>query len=433
MPLIVKLPRQWAETDRKTLPDLRKPEHSSGYAPLGDWRPLPRCEHGVYLSEDFDVEFDGEGNAIAALAPYCYVCYPLEKNSRKPRKLIIARPLEPGEYRLKDGKLFDRRPVYTEIFTKGGQDLRLQKDYETGKRKLETMGGYVAKERGYGRAGRGHGPDSDADDIRMSWLSGHEGSPVGHADPEIKSSDDGWTATLPSVCPPDDYPDWLSFWGWQGITEKNWQSYSFPMLQGAVHTNLRTGLGLTEGDFFGDQRQNRMHPDTMRSLILWGQNKRHQQLKIQKAQSFLEERIPNPKYVIADRRMPDSSRAVSFITFYVPIERKNGRVSFRHHPPIYPMQPAPRPEFPNLDGWHSPLEWVRCSGVWRCRFRSPAPSTRQLAAWRNKPEYQRTSVHRIPLRRTKRWSDDWRTERPMRDLATRLKKRKKHETETTVR
>jgi hypothetical protein len=267
----------------------------------------------------------------------------------------------------------------------------------------------------------------------MSWLSGHEGSPVGHADPEIKSSDDGWTATLPSVCPPDDYPDWLSFWGWQGITEKNWQSYSFPMLQGAVHTNLRTGLGLTEGDFFGDQRQNRMHPDTMRSLILWGQNKRHQQLKIQKAQSFLEERIPNPKYVIADRRMPDSSRAVSFITFYVPIERKNGRVSFRHHPPIYPMQPAPRPEFPNLDGWHSPLEWVRCSGVWRCRFRSPAPSTRQLAAWRNKPEYQRTSVHRIPLRRTKRWSDDWRTERPMRDLATRLKKRKKHETETTVR
>ena len=92
------------------------------------------------------------------------------EEARKNYELLPIRGMKPG-------KLLDRL-AYQEIFTseiktkrgKYTDDLRLQEDPETGKPRLETKGGYVAKGLGYGKAGKGFGPDSEADDIRMAWL-----------------------------------------------------------------------------------------------------------------------------------------------------------------------------------------------------------------------------------------------------------------------
>lgn len=496
----------WVAADWRKLPSLRKHEHTDGYGGPLQKIDLPRCRHGVYLTNDPLPELDYEDNVIEWKAPYCYCCWPLWlflKKNGNPLYLDVLlrrfkeegtdylflrrRPLEQGElWRIKD-KLLDGRKVYPEVFTKPirlrgrtlTSDLRLQEDPETGKPRLETMGGYVAKEFGYGRAGRGHGADSEADEIRMSWLAASEDSPVGHADHEEMSSREGWMATLPSVCPPGlldrqetrlgtipRFPDWYSFSGWRGITEENWQPSSFPMLRGPAHTNSRSGLGLKESEFFGDERLNSMDPATMRNLISWGKTRRHQQLRVPDlklddpwekalgrggASSFLEERIHNPKYLLADRRIPDPCRATSFIAFYVPLHRHElERESFQFHylrwfdgpadcqrPLIHSIEPAPRPEFPDLDNWQSPLEWVIRNGRYQARFTTATmgnldtkvinlpgifPTARHFAQWGRKAEYQRGGgIHRVPRRRTPEWSDDWRTERPMRDLAANIK------------
>lgn len=205
----------------------------------------------------------------------------------------------------------------------------------------------------------------------MSWLAGLEDSPEDSDSPEEDSPEEspvdhddddarkGWTATLPSVYPPcldrqkpmlvtmrnpisqgqtrkimacarlPLHPDWYSFWGWRGITEQNWQPTKFPFLSGPIRTNERSGLGLTESQFFGDKR--------------------------------------------------------------------------------------------------SPLELVIRNGRTQARFTTAAivhsgmPTARHFAQWGRKAEYQRGGgIHRLPLRRTPRWSDDWRTERKMRDTSARL-------------
>lgn len=476
----------WTAADWRLLPNLRKHAHAQGYGGPLQKITLPRCQHGVYLTNHPMPELDYEDKVLEWKSSYCDCCFPkwlplkkkgnplyidvllrrLKEENEVRFLCIRRRPLEQGEYvRLKE-KLFDGMPVYPEVFTKAirlrgrtlATDLRLQEDPETGKPRLETMAGYVGKAFGYGRAGKGHGPDSDADDLRMAWFGASEDSPFGHDDGEEFSSHEGWNATLPSVYPPclnnqktklgpgaflPHHPDWYSFWGWRGITEENWQPYSFSILQGEVRTNTIGGFGLKESEFFEDGRSNNMDPGTMRNLISWSQTRRHQQLRIQTpdgrggASSFLEERIPNSKYLLDDRRKPDSCRAVSFIAFYVPLgEKKSERepVQYRSlrwlddRSLVHSIEPALRPEFPDLDKWVSPIEWVTRNGVMQARFTTAAilhsgmPTARHFAQWTRKAEYQRGGgVHRIPRRRTPRWSDIWRTERPMRDLAADIK------------
>ncbi len=493
----------WSASDWRLLPSLRKHQHSEDFGGLLERIELPRCQHGVYLTNDALPELDYEDNVIEWKAPYCYCCFPewviywTYQELKKGYRFLRTRPLEQGESKWLEDKLLDGRKVYPEVFTKAiklrgrtlTSDLRLQEDPETGKPRLETMGGYVAKEFGYGRAGMGHGPDSDADDIRMAWLAGSEGSPSDHDSDDTSSSREGWTAALPSVCPEclEDRPqrtrqtrlgvhprspDWHSFWGWQGITEENWQPYSFPVWRGGAivshevkgglptNTNLVAGLGLKVSEFFGDERLNSMDPATMLNLISWGRTRRHQQLRIQKAQSFLEERIHNPKYLLDGVQIPDSSRALSFVTFYTTLrERKSEHETVQYRslrwldgpadwqrPLVNAIEPEPRPEFPDLENWHSPVVWMPLNGRWQARldlFRGPydserrtghwdccfdlqsgigMPTAKHFAQWGRKAEYKRGGgVHHIPRRRTPYWSADWRTERPMRDLAANLK------------
>src|SRR5437773_3828703 len=219
MPILIDIPkpREWTAADWKLLPNLRRPQHSDGDSGWEFHPLLSRCEHGVYLTDDPYLDWTGSGRPGEILdnwsALYCEVCHATYEAEwrdiwkRLPKRrgtdFFKRRKLETGEYRYQREKLFDGRNVYPETFTQviklRGRtlttDLRLQEDPETGKPRLETMGGYVSKSFGYGRAGKGHGPDMDADNIRLSWMSEHEGTSIGPSEHDPKGTP--WSATLP--------------------------------------------------------------------------------------------------------------------------------------------------------------------------------------------------------------------------------------------
>lgn len=275
MPIVVQVPKpiKWSDKKLRSLPNLRLPEHTEGHDDSkqgGEGWHLPlffRCRHGVYLTEDptllIEPTDDGEGWEIRAL--YCDVCAAeFEWHEKRPSKLIRRRPLESGEYRYSEQYLFDRRKVYPEIFTKpiristGSKtklklgpirtDLRLQIDYETGERKLETMGGYRYATLGYGDAPKGHGPDMDVDDIRMSVLEGTEGL-VGSVKeigaPAVDLETPWLRCTMPRVIDGVEPPQ---------ITKENWIPAPLPLSNkppkscptGEFALDLRTSVGRTK-------------------------------------------------------------------------------------------------------------------------------------------------------------------------------------------
>jgi hypothetical protein len=453
VPIIVEIPkpRRWTVQDWRSLPNLRLPRHTEHVEDENGWlfRPdegwkkpsLFRCDHGVYLTDNPDwqgwgIGDNGEPDFEEWIAWYCEICQAkfsyLEtfREFQKSYKFIRPRRLEAGERRNREGKLFDRQPVYPENFTRTiklrnrtfANDLRLQEDYETGQPRLETAAGYVAAAFGYTKAGRGHGPDSNADNIRLAWMASHEGTAIGSSRDALHKRAE-WEATLPDVehgiiLVPEQIQD--------GMPDANWFPINLPRGTAPEIENLIGGLGLDESDFFDladdwPRRPNKMPPDIMRRLM-------------ESDRKWLP-RIPNARYLLPGRLIPDSTRRESFRTFYGFIP-SSGRArcldcdperDFRHHPPTYPIGRADRSEYPNLDGWYSPLEWIQVGGKWRCRFNGAAilhygaPTKHNWAQWKRKREYQPSSRENlVPLRRTKRWADDWRTERKMRDLAARL-------------
>jgi hypothetical protein len=441
----------WTDTDERRLPNLRIPEHTDGYGGPLQRVELPRCKHGVYLTSWPIPELDYEDNVTEWKAPYCYCCWPVWSiywtlgELQKRYRFIPKRKLEPREYRRLKGRLFDARPVYPEIFTepirlKGHKkltyDLRLQEDYETGKPRFETMGGYVAKESGHGRAGRGHGPDNDADDIRMVWLSAHEESPVGHGEHETQDYRAGWTTTLPSVCPPclklkaqqttyryprrhpqPEHPDWYSFWGWReiieeengitginGIREQNWFPHTFPIVSyraGGMYdreinaTNTIGGFGLKEAEFFSDDRTVVDQNDRgwRRAGGAW---------------------TGRPSVASAfdykwDSRWVGGRRASKPLRYPVTYR---GRTTKEEQDARDDVE-----NFPKGD-WFSSIEWVMCSGQWRCRLAAPAilpgclpastaiehkdvPTKKHIAQWGRKAEYKRGGS-KLPVKWKKR-------------------------------
>ncbi|SRR5579871_459912 len=508
------------EASRKLLPpNLSIHEHQDVEAAFSGGvtqrKELPRCEHGVYLPRYSiqvpELDFH-EGVVLKWKSKYCHCCFPewlfywTYEELKRGFRFVRTRPLEQDEFRHHKDKLFDRSKVHPETFTlkirlrnrtqKGSlSDLRLQEDPETGKPRWETMGGYVKKGLGYGKAGKGHGPDSEADDIRMSWLSalsdsiessdsiasdsvaeeeGIEEEGTDEVDfyraAEDRNGAGNWTATLPSVHPPclnrqkptltlsvhtgarklkaaaalltdrvgpnwqpprlgqpcsdlqlivvPRHPDWYSFGGWRGITEENWEAYSFPVWRGGatVPEGLITGLGLKESEFFGDERT-----------------------VIEKGDGKLWRRIGGDW---TDRRLPAPSQKLTLDPYIAPSISRETEEKFRYYAATYrgytskeELRAREQPDFPAED-WHSPLEWVIRNGVGRARFTSPAidhaflspvspeygrTTARRRAQWKRKAENQRGGgVHRLPLRRTPRWSDDWRTERKMRDTSANL-------------
>jgi hypothetical protein len=370
----VEKPRRWTRRDWKSLPNLRRPQHDTD--DLGGWEKHPlllRCEHGVYLTSDPDLGWSGAGgpdddNILDIWsAPYCENCHAkyaadsaeFGKIRLSQGRLFSNRPLEPGEYRNRQGKLFDGLPVYPETFTRAVKlrgrtmtdDLRLQEDYETGKPRLETMGGYIAAAFGYSKAGRGHGPDSDADDIRLAWMANHEGTAI-VADHD-KAKHTPWTATLPAVD--------------RGITDENWFPLCLPVgvakPEGGVHHGF-----LKEGDTFANERNQRVLPQVFK----WQKN---------------------------------SAARVRFQQFYryIPFKKIEQRDSAS--------------AADNLR-WHARARLARREDRWRMwDVQEPLPSKKQLAQWKRKREYQRGGgANLVPGRRTKRWADDWRTDRKIQDL-----------------
>jgi len=382
---------EWTDADWRQLPSLRRHQHTDEYGGPLERKALPRCQHSVYLTLDPHPDLDYEDNVLEWKAPYCYCCYPewmiyqTFEEFREGYRFLPTHPLEPGEYALQKDKLIDRQKVYPEIFTQAvllrgrtlTADLRLQEDPETGKPRLETMGGYVAQAFGHGKAGLGHGPDDDSDDVRASWLSmseeqeeqdgSEEWEPVGHA---------GWTATLPRVedgikdqprtwCVNWQPPNMLAsvergYWigGGEDGVEHNWEPYVWPVLYGDVRTNPTGELSVSE-----------------------------------------------TTWVVGETKEGWCTRIEWFLC----------KAGWLCRPTIQ------RPTRP-IDGWQSSIEWVMCRGRWKCRIADAVPTAKHFAQWARKAEYNRGGgEHRIPLRRTKRWSDDWRGERLMRDLAATLK------------
>lgn len=90
---------------------------------------------------------------------------------------------------------------------------------------------------------------------------------------------------------------------------------------------------------------------------------------------------------------------------------------------IFYTKPLPRPDFPNLDDWHSPIFWMETRKGWKCHLEYAEPSEQQYARWRRKKEYQR-GVSKAEIeaakRRAERGPKNWRTERSMRDVAAKL-------------
>jgi hypothetical protein len=378
------------------------------------------------------------------LAPYCCVCWAewhFNDHLHNPKKRYgrtIPRPLDPGELQRR-GKLLDSRPVYPEIFARSvllrgrtlTNDLRPQTDYETGREKLETMGGYIAAHLGHARAGKGHAPNTDSDSVRMAWMAAHEGAPLGHGDEDAKVTP--WSATMPRVD--------------GGISDANWQPTIFPVgAPRVVATNLLCWFGLTGSEFFANELRGPMHRAQLAYSISWWRNRRQ------------VDWVPNAKYLLSDHRMPEHYHRPSFRTFYPCRDYPNGYIpftkkhepdpNFQHHTPLCPMERANRSAYPNLDSWHSPIEWIQRAGVWSCQ---PAeePTAKRLANCERRAEYKRAgsksalvvyrhSIHAIApcqgyqhpinyttvlcksIHRTKRWGEDWRTDRAMRDLEAKL-------------
>jgi hypothetical protein len=399
MPILIDIPepREWSAADWKLLPNLRRPQHTDGDSGWEFHPLLWRCPHGVYVTEDPSPFWSGTGGPDGEIldnwaAPFCEVCYASYASewrevwrrvpARRGRYFFKGRKLEAGEYRYQGEKLFDGRNVYPETFTKIIRlrdrsltaDLRLQEDPETDKPRLETMGGYVAKAFGYGHAGKGHGPDSDADNIRLSWMAQHADGPVGHAEPDPESTP--WSATLPHLreiigthtgaphpVPARD----VRFRDFRLITAENW----FPAV-------LPFGI---------------FRPEPFRNY-----------------QGFLSERD-----YFADER----TRAVVRVCVY---KKDRSSLVGASLEVLKQIDKRRFEEAANHLRWYVLTKSARRESRWWIAFQPLPPTARELAQWRrNTWNLRRAPSNRVPRRRMPRWEENWRNERPMRDLAAKLK------------
>jgi hypothetical protein len=395
MPILIDIPnpREWTAGDWKLLPNLRKPQHTDGdngweFHPL-----LWRCPHGVYVTEDPYTFWSGSGGPDGEIfdswaAPFCEVCYATYEAerrdiwkrvpSRRGTHFFKGRKLEIGEYRYQREKLFDGRKVYPETFTRTIKlrgrsftaDLRLQEDPETGKPRLETMGGYVAKAFGYGSAGKGHGPDSDADNVRLSWMAQHEDGPVGHAEHDPKSTP--WSATVPHIWDvlglPFRHSPEIPIRDFRVITAENWFPASLPIGISSPEPFRNYQGFLSERDYFADERTR--HDAVARVC------------EYEKDRPSL---VGASLAILKARDLRHSREAANHFDWYV-------------------LTRAERREIRWWSGF-SPLP----------------PTARELAQWRRKEgNTRKASPTRVPLRRMPRWKENWRTERPMQDLSAKL-------------
>jgi len=376
-------PREWTEADWRLLPSLRRPQHSDTD---GGWEIHPwlwRCPHGVYVTEDpYDfADFWGdEGEEITWCAPFCEVCYAKYEfewrdiwkrlPKRRGTHFFKSRKLETGEFRYQREKLFDGRTVYPETFTKIIKlrdrtltaDLRLQEDPETGKPRLETMGGYVGKSFGYGRAGKGHGPDNDADDLRLSWMAQHEGSSIGYGEQDPQSTP--WSATLPHVLgAPTDVP----FRDFRVITAENWQPTPLPVGVSKPEPFRNYQGFLSERDYFADERTN--HDGSV--------------ARVWKPISDGPFIIPASASLRDIKEIENRLSQHAANNYRAYLEAKSARRENRWWNEVAPLP----------------------------------PTARELAQWRRKRwNTGKASPHRVPIRR-KRWPENWREEQRVRTSA----------------
>jgi len=417
MPILIKVeqPRKWTAEDWRSLPNLRVPQHNDGYDGWQYKLLLLRCPHGVYWHDSPDpFEYGGDGEVLSLRSWYCENCtadvnyYETFAEWHKHSGLIRPRSLSKGEYR-HTSKLFDSSPVYPEMFTKPimlrdrtlTTDLRLQKDYETGQRKVETNAGFISARFGYLKAALGHGPDMEADNVRMACMAMHEGSAVGGREETYATTP--WTATLPPV--EGTYGEFEFFDGVH-ISAKNWQPTKFPI---------------------GVWRP----PSTPACTILYFEDDR--------TIACTDERKPTPpgKYrrtgdanfsdvpagEVIEVRRDRRSTVGATLRLLQDADRKAAAYA-ADNLRAYRQPPRERrwwlEEFPVFE-WKGELYGVEIRNNQVVRD----PSAHELSAWRNKHGTEPAKRENlVPLRRTKRWAGNWRTDQKMSKLNTRLKRRK---------
>jgi hypothetical protein len=368
MSLIVKAPRPWSDAKWDLLPNLRVPVHRDGY---GGWEVSPltwRCEHGVYLNpsdelvQDWSFQHDPEGELVIAWhVPYCEVCSAefVVCNTFAEWVEKFFRPIKERRRALKPGEIRYRED---KLF-----DSRPVYP-EIFTRPILLRGRTQATDLRLQE-------DPETGKPRLETAGGYITASFGYSragrrhglDSDAENIQMSWLAEHhgSAVGHPGDDP----------------KSTPWSAALPDVRTTVLLGLpGITPENWMPYSWPIHRGPvqTNTRNVLIEEEEATTRAIRVKDPAPAV--RWANTlKFVISPGRFVKKPRPSAAIVRYVP----------------------PR--------------------VWPFSVSAEQPTAKQLAAWRRKRENQRDGgKHMVPLRRTKRWPDNWRTSRPMRDLAARL-------------